>query len=168
MDWSHFTKRIHIAAPKNIVFRAWTTPEGLEQWFLRLAEFKNKQGISRRPDEVTEPGDHYRWRWHGWGDEMTHEGTILLNNDDDELIFTFDAGSESEDMQVQIQLESGHGGTMVTLKQFNIPTDEESRAQFHVGCLEGWTFYLANLKSILEGGIDLRNKDQSIQEVINA
>ena len=30
--------------------------------------------------------------------------------------------------------------------------DDASRANYHLGCLTGWTFYLANLKSILEGG----------------
>jgi hypothetical protein len=39
---------------------------------------------------------------------------------------------------------------------------------YHLGCKTGWTFYLANLKSLMEGGIDLRNKNEKIQRVINA
>ena len=37
-----------------------------------------------------------------------------------------------------------------------------------MGCLEGWTFYLTNLKSVIEGGLDLRNKNLDIKGVINA
>jgi hypothetical protein len=37
-----------------------------------------------------------------------------------------------------------------------------------VGCGEGWTFYLTNLKSILEGGVDLRNKEMKLKNVINS
>jgi len=37
-----------------------------------------------------------------------------------------------------------------------------------VGCGEGWTFYLANLNSYLQGGIDLRNKNEKIQGVISS
>jgi hypothetical protein len=39
---------------------------------------------------------------------------------------------------------------------------------FFIECGLGWTFYLANLKSILEGGLDLRNKNPEIQKMINA
>ena len=54
------------------------------------------------------------------------------------------------------------------LTQEKIPLDEESKVNYHLGCMEGWTFYLANLKSILEGGIDLRNKNVNLTKVINA
>lgn len=33
--------------------------------------------------------------------------------------------------------------------------------------LEGWTFYLTNLKSILEGGFNLRNKNNKLGDVVN-
>jgi hypothetical protein len=37
-----------------------------------------------------------------------------------------------------------------------------------VGCQLGWTFYLTNMKSIAEGGIDLRNRDIDFKNVVNA
>jgi len=46
--------------------------------------------------------------------------------------------------------------------------NESEQRYFYIGCGKGWTFYMANLKSILEGGIDLRNKNAAIQNVINA
>jgi hypothetical protein len=32
-----------------------------------------------------------------------------------------------------------------------------------VQCQLGWTFYLANLKSVIEGGVDLRNKNVDLK-----
>ena len=58
--------------------------------------------------------------------------------------------------------------TIVELTQDNIPPDDNPATNLHIGCGEGWTFYLANLKSYLEGGIDLRNKNEKIQGVINS
>jgi len=54
------------------------------------------------------------------------------------------------------------------LTQENIPEDNNPASNLLVGCVEGWTFYLANLKSYLQGGIDLRNKNVNIQGVINS
>ena len=58
--------------------------------------------------------------------------------------------------------------SVVEITQENIPTDEKSKVNYFVGCGEGWAFYLANLKSILEGGIDLRNRDETIKGVLNS
>ena len=46
--------------------------------------------------------------------------------------------------------------------------EEPQTRVVNVGCKTGWTFYLANLKSLLEGGIDLRNKDELLKDVINS
>jgi hypothetical protein len=71
-------------------------------------------------------------------------------------------------MKVEVEFELEGGDYRVNLHQYNIPDDDESKALYFVGCGEGWTFYLANLKSILEGGIDLRNKNVSINNVVNS
>jgi len=46
----------------------------------------------------------------------------------------------------------------VELIQENIPEDADPSKNLFVQCQVGWTFYMANLKSVIEGGIDLRNK----------
>ena len=115
------------------------------------------------PMRKSKRGDRYRWLWHGYDDTVAERGVIEEANGCDLLRFTF-AGS----CLVSVRLTIEGGVTMVELQQEKIPLDEISRARYHVGCLTGWTFYLANLKSILEGGIDLRNKNQDIRGVINA
>jgi len=57
---------------------------------------------------------------------------------------------------------------IVELVQENIPDDDQGRLYYHLVCKTGWTFYLDNLKSLLEGGIDLRNKNANLANVINS
>lgn len=63
-----------------------------------------------------------------------------------------------------MEIESGE--SILRLDQFEIGSDDDRN--IFLGCGEGWTFYLANLKSILEGGMDLRNKNEKIRAVINS
>ena len=138
-------------------------PEGMEYWFLRLSEFKNPDGTLRANNESVQKGDTYTWRWHGWNDETTEYGTILDCNGTNSLKFSF---GKAGDCLVTIKNEEGEN--IVELLQDNIPTDEQGMHYWHLGCKTGWTFYLANLKSLMEGGIDLRNKNERIQRVINS
>jgi uncharacterized protein YndB with AHSA1/START domain len=162
-DWSKFKARVDVKADKGEVYSAWTTRAGLERWLLRVAEFTSPDGGPRNPDENIQKGDRYRWLWHGYDDSTAEGGVIAESNGYDLVRFTF-AGN----CLVSVHLTLEGGVTMVELRQENIPLDEKSRAGYHLGCLTGWTFYLTNLKSILEGGIDLRNKNQDVRGVINS
>jgi hypothetical protein len=42
--------------------------------------------------------------------------------------------------------------------QEHIPQESDPEKNLYVQCQLGWTFYLANLKAVMEGGKDLRNK----------
>ena len=162
-NWSKFTQRIAINAPTEEIHNYWTIQENIEKWFLRLGEFSDSENAVREQNIPVEENDHYRWMWHGYPDEVVETGTILKANGHDLFQFTF-----ADKCIVTVKIETESGQNIVTLTQENIPTDEFSKVQFHLGCSNGWTIYLANLKSILEGGIDLRNKDLSLTQVINA
>lgn len=162
-DWSKFTKRINIKAATDKIYLAWSTPKGLETWFLRLAEFTNQAGDFRKSDEYIQTDDKYKWLWHGWPDETVEYGIILKANGTDIVQFTF-----ATNCTVTILIKNDSPETIVELTQENIPLDEKSKVNYHLGCIEGWTFYLANLKSVLEGGIDLRNKNVNLTKVINS
>lgn len=90
-------------------------------------------------------------------------GEILEANGKDRFRFSF---GKAGICTVTIKEENGQH--IVELVQDNIPDDEQGKHYWHLGCKTGWTFYLANLKSLLEGGIDLRNKDESLKNVINS
>ena len=47
-------------------------------------------------------------------------------------------------------------------------SDKTGKEKSKDTAIEGWIFYLANLKSVLEGGLDLRNKRMEITNVITA
>ncbi|UKJ08085.1 SRPBCC family protein [Solitalea lacus] len=158
-DWSAFTKRIPLKTTIETVYNAWTTPSGLESWFLRKAEFKSKEGRVRKSNEFIQLNDEYEWMWFGYDDSTVEHGLVLEINGKDFFKFSF---GKAGIVSLSVKLEEGE--TIVELTQSNIPIDAQSKAYYHLGCSEGWTFYLANLKSILEGGIDLRNKNEKIKK----
>lgn len=166
-DWSCFDLKIPIQAKLPKVAAGLFSQEGLERWFLRSSPFFDREGRVRLPTEALQKGDSYLWHWFGYPDSVFEKGIILEANGQDLLAFTF-GGDPHSPMRVSIALNELGEGTMVTLKQENISLDEDSKAKFHLGCMQGWTFYLANLKSLMEGGVDLRNKDINLQQVLNS
>ena len=68
---------------------------------------------------------------------------------------------------VDIKLSQQNEDVVVELTQKNIPTDDESKRGVRLGCDSGWTFYLVNLKSVYEGGLDLRNKNTDLKGMIS-
>ncbi len=163
-DWSRFTVRINIKCNSiEQLYRTWATKAGIEYWFLRLSEYSKPNGELRSADEPVQTGDTYRWRWFGYSDDVTETGEILDCNRIDFFKFRF---GKAGNCSVRIYPEQDE--LIVELLQDDIPVDEKSKQQYHIGCQGGWTFYLANLKSMFEGGIDLRNKNEQIQYVINS
>jgi hypothetical protein len=57
---------------------------------------------------------------------------------------------------------------IVELIESDLPTDNETVLNHFVGDSRGWIFYLTSLKSVLEGGLDLRNKKVALKNVITA
>jgi uncharacterized protein YndB with AHSA1/START domain len=163
LDLSSFVKRIPIHVPTQAIYDAWSTQEGLESWFLRDAIFTDSSGHVRAPQEKIQQDDSYEWRWHGYPDSTNEKNRVLAANGTNYIQFNF-AGP----CIVTVSIKQESGETVCELIQSNFPDDEEAKLFLHFDCGTGWTFYLANLKSILEGGIDLRNKNENIKQVINS
>jgi len=162
-NWKQFTKRITINASPQSVYAAWSSQHGLESWFLRLAEFRTLGGNLKEKNATIEKGDQYKWLWYGYDDSAVEEKEILFANGKDELQFSFSGGCI-----VKVSMKQENGETVCELTQTMPMEDENEQRHFFIECGKGWTFYLANLKSILEGGIDLRNKNVNISNVVNA
>lgn len=162
-NWKQFIKRIPINASAKAIYDAWATQQGLESWFLRLAQFTKADGRLRPKNSQIEAGDKYKWLWYGYDDSVLEEREILSANGWDNIQFSFSGGCI-----VTVSIKQEDGETICELQQ-QMPMDDESEQQyFYIECGKGWTFYLTNLKSVLEGGIDLRNRNQHIQNVISA
>lgn len=152
-DWSQFSQWIKIKAPVQTIYDLWTTRNGIESWFLRMGEF-SRLGRVLADDEPVAVGDTYRWRWHGYPDSITETGEVLEANGTDKFRFRFgEAGIVTVDIE-----DAGNATSKMTITQTDIPTTEEGKQNYHVGCSTGWTFYRCNMKAVVEGGVDIRNK----------
>jgi uncharacterized protein YndB with AHSA1/START domain len=163
IDWSRFVTRINIGAPAEAIYKMWATRGGMESWFVRLSEYKDKDGVEKRAEEEVTVGDTYKFHWFGYDDNAVEHGKILDLNQN--ALFKFSFGKAGN---VTVTIKEEDGEQIVELIQDEIPTDEMGMYNYHVGCKAGWTFYLANLKSILEGGIDMRNKKIRQKEMLNS
>jgi hypothetical protein len=161
-DWSRFVKRVNITTDPAMAYFSWATRQGLETWFLRKAIF-TREGLVLNPDAELKAGDEYEWYWHGWPDETVEKGRILEANGRDKFKFSFGKAGN-----VSVSIKKEEGQWLVELLQDEIPLDDYSRSFYHLGCSTGWTFYMTNLKSVLEGGPDLRNRDVNLKNVITA
>lgn len=159
-DWASFTRKTAIKAPLVHIYDAWTKSMEIEKWFLKQAHFFDQNGELKSAADNIESGDTYEWSWYLY--EPTEKGQVTEANGVDFLQFTF-AG----ECLVDIKLSQLKEYTIVELTQKNIPTDEVSKRGIRLGCDLGWSFYLLNLKSIYEGGLDLRNKDESLKGLVN-
>jgi len=135
------------------LYESWATTAGLEKWFLRKADFFTIPRRLREQEEFIMKEDVYEWYWHGYNDETFEKGQILEANGTDFIKFTFSGGSV-----VSVNLSSRNGVSIVDLTQENIPLESDPSKSLFILCQTGWLFYMTNLKSIIEGGIDLRNK----------
>ena len=158
-DWTGFVIRIYVRAELQGLYDAWTTEAGLTRWVLGTAKFRPSDGENRGPDEPAEEGDPFTWTWHG--SDYVLDGKVLAAEAPKRFRFHFcEAGI------CDVTFTSEGDETAVEVRQTDIPDTPEGRS-IHVECFGGWTFYLANLKSVLEGGLDLREKRPGRDHVAN-
>lgn len=157
LSFSEFTKRIYIRAPLQRIYTHWGTSEGICKWFLRDAEYRDTEGRRRNREEPVKAGDGYEWHWHNW--DTPEKGKVTLANGRDELEFSFGG-----DSRVHISLREDSQAVLLSLRQYGIPTDEESKLTLHYGCSNGWTFWLANLKAYLEYGVLLHEREIDLRK----
>ncbi len=159
-DWTRFQKRIAVKAPMQKIYDAWAVPGELEKWFLKTARFFDDSGKLVSMEQRIAPPMTYEFTWYLYSE--TERGKVINANGKNLLEFTF-AGS----CIVTISLKEEHGHTIVDLEQKDIPTDDDSKLNLRLGCSSGWSFYMVNLKSVYEGGLDLRSKDERLRPMVN-
>lgn len=159
-DWTKFVLRLPVKKEVETIYKAWSTKEGLEKWFLRQADFFSADGKLK---SVPTNGDTYHWLWHGYPDSVFEKRKVLDANGKDFFQFEFSGGCI---VSIRLKKEAEH--TLTELTQEKIPADENPETHLYIQCQTGWTFYMTNLKSVYEHGVDLRNKDQNLKNVITA
>ncbi|CAN1517090.1 COG3832 Uncharacterized conserved protein [Fimbriimonadaceae bacterium] len=156
-SFDSFTLRILIARTPVDVFRAWTVPDEIGKWFLDA--FHTKDGEVQPQDVVAEVGWNYEWTWLE-GTREEGEFTNIVANE--EVAFTF-----GPDCAVRVRFSEELTRTCVEVVQTQSHEDETKRAEWAFGCVQGWTFYLTNLKSVLENGTDLRETQFLVPKIVN-
>jgi hypothetical protein len=159
-DWTTFTKRIAVKSTMQDIYNAWTKPCEIERWFLSKAAFYDSTGKAVDRYNNIEKNSAYEWKWYLY--EPSEKGKITDCNGKDFIQFTF-AGA----CLVDVKLADQDGFVIVELIQKNIPTDDNSKRSIRLGCDSGWSFFLLNLKSVYEGGLDLRNKNRELKGMLN-
>lgn len=159
LSFESFTKKIYIKAPIEELYFAWGTSRGICSWFLKNAVYLSQKDGQRKADDYIQAGDTYIWEWHNWNGQ--ERGEVLKANNRDYYIEISFAGVS----KVSIKLEQVKNAVLLTLKQYEIPTDEDSKLNIHHGCSNGWTFWLANLKAYMEYGILLNEKEFDLTDI---
>lgn len=159
-DWTSFTRKIAIKAKLSAIYDAWTKASEIEKWFLSKAIFNDSNEKPIHAEKTIEKGFTYDWNWYLF--DTTEHGKITEANGTDFIQFTF-AGNCLVDVKLSLQDDY----VIVELTQKNIPTDDNSRKGIRLGCDSGWSYFLVNLKSVYEGGIDLRNKNTRLKGMLN-
>jgi uncharacterized protein YndB with AHSA1/START domain len=134
-DTRTFEHALTVDAPRDRVFRALTDADELKRWWIT--------------DGISEPrtGGRFRYEWKMADPSNDHvqEGTYDEVVAGERVAYPW-SGGES---QVTITLSDSAGATRVSLVHAGITADYERYEQ-------GWQGFLANLKSVLEGGADNR------------
>lgn len=162
-DLSKFTEfklRVNVNTSIENAYRAWATAAGVSSWFLRMI-YKDSTGKIRAAGEPAQEGDEYALSFTTNPEMVICTGKVLKANGRDLFSFSF-----SKNCPVTISVYKEQEETIVQLIESNLPTDEETIRKHFVGDTKGWIFYLTNLKSVLEGGLDLRNKNAALKSVI--
>jgi len=173
-NWSEFKLRINTSASIEKAYAALGTSAGLESWFLKKADISSggaggaggrpgTGGALRQPGDKIQKGDEYVFRWHGYPDSMTHKGKILAADGKSQVSFTF-----SQDLPVSVSVYKECEETIVELVELFDPADQEASKKHYLGNMKGWIFFLINLKSVLEGGLDMRNRKIELTNVLTA
>jgi len=159
-DWTRFERRIFINASPEIVFRAWAVPENIVKWYIAKAEYQTAAGVPRKPDELVAVGDSYYWEWH---QDLRTKGTILEVVENEKLVFTFGDKEPDSEEKIIVTVEvspTDEGDTLLRLVQENMADTPQAHVSWHMQCNLGWSFFMTNLKGLLEHGIDLRETDR--------
>ena len=161
-EWEFFVRRIYVQATLQEVYRNWATGHGLETWFLSSAKFFLGKHL-KTDTELAEEGNNYQWKWLS-DDKFTGKGIILHANHVDFLQFTF----LDDQTSVTIKLQQKTGRVLVELRQEHRHRKSADRKKLYLACYAPWSFFLTNLRSILEDGPDFRERNPDVKELVNS
>ena len=148
-------RQVYIKANVEQVFQAWVIPNQLERWFIATAHYTVPDGAPRQPNELVRSGDDYHWQWH---QDLEVQGKVLKVVENEVFQFTFGTNNDGKAIVVTVTFSYDGDETLVQLSQSNMTDTPADHVGYHLSCNLGWSFFMTNLKALLEHGVDLREK----------
>lgn len=149
MTGTRIEQELSIDAPRGKVFEALTNAAELERWWTTRAESQPREGGSFR----------YEWLFPA-APERNHlqEGTYTAFSDGVRVAYPWQVGPSTT--QVEFVVEGTDARSVLRLVHGGW-SDGMQEARGHHD--QGWRFFLGNLKSVLEEGVDRRAEVMGIQ-----
>lgn len=154
-----FTHAIYVNAPAAAVFDFAATPAGITKWFIGKAKYYYKDNNIRLGNDLAQKGDSFLWTW--LNKDLELKGIITESVRDKIFQFTF-----SPLYIVTLEFHSEGNKTRLTLTQ-EYQDSAVSNDFNYINCCTCWVFFLTNLKSVIENGIDLRERDVNDEMLVN-
>ena len=137
-------QRYHFDVQPEEVFKALTKPKRLVKWFLEDARIKPKEGSS------------YTFSWSG-GTSQTGRVEKVIPNRLLVLFWPNTVKGKRFETQVSFRLSKKGKGTLLEVEHTGFKEGPDWVWLF--GAIQsGWAYYLMNLKSVMNEGVDLRSK----------
>ena len=134
------TRRLDLRHPREKVWAALTTPDGLTGWF------------GSHVDGRIEPGHDVRMRWEQHG----HEATLSIKVVDPMDVFAYCwaiVGTAEDDPRrtyVEFRLEPAADGTVLTVTETGFAQLPDALLASYQGNTDGWAAELAELVAYLD------------------
>ena len=137
-------QRFYYAVPPSRVFSALTRPRELTRWFVDKATFAPKKGTAFQ----------FTWRG-GYILKGRVNGAVRPRRLDLDWVDRM-AGGKTFRTEVRFEITKRGKGSLLSVTHRGFKTGKKWTALYG-GIQSGWAYYLTNLKSVLEHGVDLRS-----------
>lgn len=154
-----FTHSILLNASTDEVFKYISTSSGIIKWFIGTCDYYDINGNIIDKSEPAGKGFKFRWKWLAKELEIT--GEILGCEINKKFSFTF-----GNSFNVTLLISSENNRTRLDLIQKYSPGSTQNDFSF-INCCVCWVFFLTNLKSVIEHGIDLRETVSEDDSLVN-
>ena len=142
MKKTEMVQVLEIAAPRQRVFEALTDARELESWWTTEAESQPRSGGSFR----------YDWTFSDHPErDHVQQGQYTEFKGGERLGYPWKVGPAGT--HVNFELQDNGSGTALRLEHRGWSDDMDQAYEMHS---QGWAFFLGNLKSYLEEGVDRR------------
>ncbi len=151
-DLTAMTFYQEVKATPTAVYYALTNGAAMREWLSNNSQVSTRVG-----------GRIYLY----WQQGYTASGEFLELVPDEKVVYSWQGKGDTAVSTVTITLTPTDSGTRVALIHSNLPTGEDA-TEMRQSLKEGWEAGLANLKSVLETGLDKRLYDQAFLGILIA